>query len=91
MNNKLSQSLAEVRRGVPGTYSLVTAFVRIQISSGAISPLGLDDLQVDNLPYWVLLYYLLRCGDLESAISVTKNLGPGKRKTLDPVRGQYFV
>ncbi|KAI5737760.1 hypothetical protein M8J76_016571 [Diaphorina citri] len=77
MNNKLSQSLAEVRRGVPGTYSLVTAFVRVQISSGAISPLGLDDLQVDNLPYWVLLYYLLRCGDLESAISVTKNLGPG--------------
>uniref|UniRef100_A0A8D8YAM1 Nuclear pore protein n=1 Tax=Cacopsylla melanoneura TaxID=428564 RepID=A0A8D8YAM1_9HEMI len=76
MNNKLSQSLAEVRRGVPGTYSLVTAFLKLQMLSGSISSLGLDDLQVDNLPYWVLVYYLLRCGDLESAISVTKSLGP---------------
>lgn len=76
MNIKVSQSLSEVRRGVPGTYSLVCSFLQIQISSGAISSLGLEDINIGGLPYWPLIYYLLRCGDIESAVTATKTLLP---------------
>ncbi|XP_050428509.1 nuclear pore complex protein Nup93 [Adelges cooleyi] len=52
--------------GIPGTYPLVRSFVSVYINQYN-NP---DQLFYDNLPFWPLLYYLVRCGDLESVICV---------------------
>lgn len=52
--------------GIPGTYPLVRSFVSVYINQYN-NP---DQLFYDGLPFWPLLYYLIRCGDLESVVRV---------------------
>lgn len=52
--------------GIPGTYPLVRSFVSIYISQYN-NP---DQLFYEGLPFWPLVYYLIRCGDLESVVRV---------------------
>lgn len=52
--------------GIPGTYPLVRSFVSVYINQYS-NP---SQLYFDGLPFWPLLYYLIRCGDLESVVRV---------------------
>lgn len=52
--------------GIPGTYPLVRSFVSVYINQYA-NP---DQLFYDGLPFWPLVYYLIRCGDLEYVVHV---------------------
>ncbi|VVC33138.1 Nucleoporin interacting component Nup93/Nic96 [Cinara cedri] len=52
--------------GIPGTYPLVRSFVSVYINQYS-NP---SQLFYDGLPFWPLLYYLIRCGDLESVVRV---------------------
>eukprot|EP00088_Acartia_fossae_P030106 TRINITY_DN31070_c0_g1_i1.p1 TRINITY_DN31070_c0_g1~~TRINITY_DN31070_c0_g1_i1.p1 ORF type:complete len:556 (-),score=108.67 TRINITY_DN31070_c0_g1_i1:128-1717(-) len=60
--------------GIPGTYNLVRSFLNVRVP--ASSP-GLDDGLVDGVPVWALIYYCLRCGDLEAACEAARQAGPG--------------
>lgn len=52
--------------GIPGTYPLVRSFVSVYVNQYN-NP---DKLFYDSLPFWPLLYYLIRCGDFESVVRV---------------------
>ncbi|XP_037671757.1 nuclear pore complex protein Nup93 isoform X2 [Choloepus didactylus] len=53
--------------GVPGTYQLVRSFLNIKLPA----PLpGLQDGEVEGHPVWALIYYCMRCGDLQAASQV---------------------
>lgn len=60
--------------GIPGTYPLVRSFVSIYINQYN-NP---DQLFYEGLPFWPLVYYLIRCGDLESVVRVLE------KNNLDP-------
>lgn len=60
------------RGGIPGTYSLVRSFVGVRIPQGYF---GLDPASLDGCPLWPLIYYCLRCGDVQSALHCTQNAG----------------
>lgn len=53
--------------GVPGTLQLIKSFLKIKIPSGTQN---LEDGEVDGQPVWPLIYYCLRCGDLDAAMQV---------------------
>ncbi|XP_050527690.1 nuclear pore complex protein Nup93-like [Daktulosphaira vitifoliae] len=57
--------------GIPGTFPLVRSFVSVYINQYN-NP---DQLFYDGLPFWPFLYYLIRCGDLESVVKVLENDG----------------
>ncbi|XP_063234645.1 nuclear pore complex protein Nup93-like isoform X2 [Bacillus rossius redtenbacheri] len=74
MSNAVSGSMLQARRGgVPGTYPLVLGFVRVHVPS---SVLGLEDGLVDGLPVWPVVFYCLRCGDVEAALFAARQAGP---------------
>ncbi|PWA15460.1 hypothetical protein CCH79_00020719, partial [Gambusia affinis] len=53
--------------GVPGTYQLVRSFLNIKLPG----PLpGMQDGEVEGQPVWAVIYYCLRCGDLNAAMTV---------------------
>lgn len=60
--------------GVPGNYHLVRSFLNVRVP--ATHP-GLDDGLVDGVPVWALIYYCLRCGDLNAACEGARQAGPG--------------
>ncbi|XP_065185171.1 nuclear pore complex protein Nup93-like [Sycon ciliatum] len=53
--------------GVPSTQRLVTAFLRLQLPRDRFQT---EDGQIDGQPIWAILYYCLRCGDVQAAIQV---------------------
>uniref|UniRef100_A0A3Q2GH76 Nuclear pore complex protein Nup93 n=1 Tax=Cyprinodon variegatus TaxID=28743 RepID=A0A3Q2GH76_CYPVA len=53
--------------GVPGTYQLVRSFLNIKLPG----PLpGMQDGEIEGQPVWAVIYYCLRCGDLNAAMQV---------------------
>lgn len=66
-----SNVLKACRGGEPGTYSLVTRFVKV---GNVVDYLGMEQVFIDNLPFWPVFYYCLRCGDLEAALHCIKQL-----------------
>jgi len=69
MKNYVKSHLSKAKLGgIPGTYPLVRSFVGVYINQYN----NVDQLFYDGLPFWPLLYYLIRCGDLESVVCVLK-------------------
>lgn len=67
MQTVIADNLREAERGgVPSTIRLVNAFVGLKFNSN--NSIGLQDGLVDGRPLWPMVYYCLRCGDIESAI-----------------------
>ncbi|UYV77860.1 NUP93, partial [Cordylochernes scorpioides] len=58
--------------GFPGTDNKVKSFLKIKMT---IYPQGLEDGHVDHIPVWPLIYYCMRCGDLEAALRVATSAG----------------
>ena len=49
---------------VTGVDPMPRSFLNVRVPG---STPGLDDGLVDGVPVWALIYYCLRCGDLEAA------------------------
>ncbi|XP_060553313.1 nuclear pore complex protein Nup93-like [Ruditapes philippinarum] len=58
--------------GVPGTCNLVRSYLNIR---QATLPRGLEDGAVDGHPTWAMIYYCLRCGDLNAAQTIVQKAG----------------
>jgi nuclear pore complex protein Nup93 len=58
--------------GVPGTFALVLSYVEAQVPPGMA---GLKDITVEDQPFWPLIYYCFRCGDIEAALYCAKEAG----------------
>uniref|UniRef100_A0A7N6FLU5 Nuclear pore complex protein Nup93 n=1 Tax=Anabas testudineus TaxID=64144 RepID=A0A7N6FLU5_ANATE len=57
--------------GVPGTYQLVRSFLNIKLPG----PLpGMQDGEIEGHPVWAVIYYCLRCGDLNAAMQVVNKV-----------------
>uniref|UniRef100_A0A8C5GXM2 Nuclear pore complex protein Nup93 n=1 Tax=Gouania willdenowi TaxID=441366 RepID=A0A8C5GXM2_GOUWI len=57
--------------GVPGTYQLVRSFLNIKLPG----PLpGMQDGEIEGHPLWAVIYYCLRCGDLNAAMQVVNKM-----------------
>ncbi|KAK2841941.1 hypothetical protein Q5P01_012141 [Channa striata] len=57
--------------GVPGTYQLVRSFLNIKLPG----PMpGMQDGEIEGHPVWAVIYYCLRCGDLNAAMQVVNRL-----------------
>ena len=58
--------------GRPGTYQLVKSFLNIrQIGRNRAQEDGL----VDGQPMWAMVFYCLRCGDMEDALDAVTKAG----------------
>lgn len=57
--------------GVPGTYHLVRSFLNIKLPGmmGAMEEV-FEDGRVEGHPVWAMIYYCIRCGDLNAALQV---------------------
>nr|KAG5713038.1 hypothetical protein BaRGS_021832 [Batillaria attramentaria] len=53
--------------GVPGTYSLVRSYLKLQLPAMAFVA---EDCRLDGQPVWALVYFCLRCGDMKAAQEV---------------------
>lgn len=63
----ISGNLKQAERGgIPSTFNLVGSFVGLTF--GHEEHFGLQDRYADNRPLWPMVYYSLRCGDIESAL-----------------------
>ncbi|XP_069674985.1 nuclear pore complex protein Nup93-like [Periplaneta americana] len=75
MTSVVMGNLQQARRGgVPGTFPLVRSFVAIRVPPGMP---GLEDGLVEDQPFWPLVYYCLRCGDIPAALHCAKQAGSG--------------
>ncbi|KAI9580747.1 nuclear pore complex protein Nup93-1-like [Glossina fuscipes] len=67
MSTILSSNLREAQRGgIPGTFNLVSAFVELNFNKS--NCFCLQDVNTDGRPLWPMVYYCLRCGDMQSAL-----------------------
>lgn len=67
MKNYVKSHLSKAKLGgIPGTYPLVRSFVSVYVNQYN----NADRLFHDGLPFWPLLYYLIRCGDLKSVVRI---------------------
>ncbi|CAH1388430.1 unnamed protein product [Nezara viridula] len=64
--------------GIPGTFPLVSGFVRIKVRNEP----GLDETTKDGIPLWPLVYYCLRCGDIPAAIQALEQSGKPKNEMI---------
>lgn len=58
--------------GIPQTYRLVQSFLNVQMPP---NNLGLEDGEVEGQPVWALIYYCIRCGDIQAALDVAALAG----------------
>jgi nuclear pore complex protein Nup93 len=73
MTSVVMGNLQQARRGgVPGTFPLVRSFVAVRVPPGMT---GLEDGTVEDQPFWPLVYYCLRCGDMAAALYCAKQAG----------------
>ncbi len=70
IKDTVNRNLAQANLGGrPGTYVLVRSYLRIK-QVGRKSEL--EDGSVDGQPIWAMIFYCLRCGDMEAALHVAK-------------------
>lgn len=73
ITNQISGNLQQAQLGgIPGTYSLVRSYLNIRQST---LPRGLEDGVIDGHPTWAMIFYCLRCGDLNAAQQVVRKAG----------------
>lgn len=76
MSTIISGNLREAQRGgVPSIFNLVSSFVGLTFNQG--NSYGLQDVTIDGKPLWPMVYYCLRCGDLQSALRCMQMGGAG--------------
>lgn len=66
---------AAQRGGIPSKYELVSAYVGLKFSNQSGNTIGLEPLYIDGRPVWPMVYYSLRCGDVQSALQCMERVG----------------
>lgn len=56
--------------GVPGTMNLVKGFLKVKLPPGRS-----DDGLLEGHPVWAVIYYCLRCGEVEAALEAANKAG----------------
>lgn len=59
--------------GIPGLFNLVQSFLKIRVAS---SSSGFEDGSVNGVHVWPLIYYCLRCGDIDATQKAAEGLPP---------------
>uniref|UniRef100_A0A1L8DX32 Nuclear pore protein n=1 Tax=Nyssomyia neivai TaxID=330878 RepID=A0A1L8DX32_9DIPT len=79
MSTVVAEHLREAQLGgVPNTFSLVSAYVRLKFRDvDNLNNIGLQDGRIDGKPIWPLIFYCLRCGDIQAALKFLEFIGPG--------------
>lgn len=77
MTTVISDHLRDAQRGgIPTTFNLVSSYVGLKFNNQINNSLiGLQDGYIDSKPLWPLIYYSLRCGDLQSALKCMELAG----------------
>ncbi|XP_041455618.1 nuclear pore complex protein Nup93-like [Lytechinus variegatus] len=71
ISNIIGDNLRQARLGgVPGVYQLVRGFLKVKLPTAVP---GLEDGLVEGIPVWPVIYYCIRCGDLNAAMITTNN------------------
>ncbi len=65
--------------GILSNLNLVYSFIalKFKIQNPEFSFIGLQDSQIDGITFWSMVYYSLRCGNVNSALKCLENAGPG--------------
>ncbi|GFU84464.1 nuclear pore complex protein Nup93, partial [Trichonephila clavipes] len=63
----------------PGAYYAVRSFLKMKMP---LQPTGLEDGLIDGNPVWAVIYYCLRCGKTDAAVSAAKNAGDSLKDFL---------
>lgn len=67
MSTIISGNLEQAKRGgVPSIFNLVSSYVSLTFNQGAC--FGLQDASIEGKPLWPMVYFCLRCGDMQSAL-----------------------
>ena len=75
IRDTVHQNPAQARLGgQPGTRNLVKGFLKIRRIPQSQLQL-LEERTASGLPVWAMVFYCLRCGDLEDAIVVLREVG----------------
>lgn len=79
MSTVISEHLRESQRGgVPSNLNLVGSFVMLKFrNQNETSYIGLQDGQLEGKPFWPMVYFCLRCGDVQSALKCLEMASPG--------------
>lgn len=78
MQAYISDRLPEAQRGgVPSVFNLVSSFVALHFNSHTGNTIGLQDGHIDGKPLWPMVYYSLRCGNIQSALKCLQQAGYG--------------
>lgn len=76
MSTVIADHLRDAQRGgIPSTLNLVSSFVGLKFNNPNAT-IGLQDT-VDGRPLWPLVYFALRCGDIQSALKFMEFASPG--------------
>lgn len=76
MSAYISDRLPEAQRGgVPSVFNLVSSFVGLNFSNQSGNIIGLQDGLIEGKPLWPMVYYSLRCGNLQSALKCLQQTG----------------
>lgn len=74
MQTVISGNLRDAQRGgIPSTFNLVSSFVGLTFNQGTC--FGLQDAKIEGKPLWPMVYYCLRCGDIQSALKCMEMAG----------------
>lgn len=85
MSTIVSEHLREAQRGgIPSTENLVNSFVGLKFNNDYTSSasVGLMDGYIDGKPLWPMVYYSLRCGDIQTARKCVQRAGTGHEDIL---------
>lgn len=75
MQTYISDRLPEAQRGgVPSVFNLVSSFVALNFNSQTGNTIGLEG-HIDGKPLWPMVYYSLRCGNIQSALKCLQQTG----------------
>lgn len=72
LQDSVHRSLPQAKLGGhPGTYNYVKSFLNIRQLGRSR---GLEDGSVDGQPVWAMIFYCLRCGDMEDALVAARKI-----------------
>lgn len=77
MTTVVAEHLKDAQRGgIPSIEKLVSAYVGLKFSNYQNTSISIGLMgYVDNKPLWPMIYYCLRCGDIQTAIRLLENVG----------------
>uniref|UniRef100_A0A6B2EA94 Nuclear pore protein n=1 Tax=Phlebotomus kandelakii TaxID=1109342 RepID=A0A6B2EA94_9DIPT len=91
MSTVVSEHLREAQLGgIPNTFNLVSAFVRLKFGDvDNLNYIGLQDGRIEGKPIWPMVFYCLRCGDIQAALKCLEFIGPGHEDVVQVLEEKF--